>query len=139
MPSCGRAACNNKVKMWIDLFNKGIHYCWVGTGQSACIQNITSSLIFKIEVSGVNCFLRSVTHLLATDEGRMHHPFASADSYWCHKSTAVFCWTNLIATAIFPVVSTVIRLILICSMQLLYLYLDITIDKVTISIELIYH
>ena len=35
------------------------------------------------------------------------------------------CWTNLIATAIFTVVSTVLWLILILSMQLLYKYLDI--------------
>ena len=33
------------------------------------------------------------------------------------------CWMNLIATAIFAVVSTVLRLILILSMQLPYLYL----------------
>ena len=36
---------------------------------------------------------------------------------------ATTCWTNLITTVIFAVVSTVLRLILILSMQLLYLYL----------------
>ena len=44
----------------------------------------------------------------------------------CLSSIAyVFCWTNLIATAIFAAVSRVLRLILILSMQLLCLYLDI--------------
>ena len=40
-------------------------------------------------------------------------------------SAVVYCWTNLIATAIFAVVSMVLQLILILSMQLLYLYFDI--------------
>ena len=39
------------------------------------------------------------------------------------------CWTNLIATATFDIVSTILRPILILSMQLPYLYLDNTIDN----------
>ena len=49
------------------------------------------------------------------------------------------CWTNLIATAIFAVVSMVLPLILILSMQLLYLHLDI-LSIICYDIDrLIYH
>ena len=54
-------------------------------------------------------------------------------------TTHCSCWTNLIATAIFVIVSTILRLILLLSMQLVYLYLDNTIDNRYDMDRLIYH
>ena len=49
------------------------------------------------------------------------------------------CWTNLIAIATYVIVSTILRLIQICSMQLLYLYIDDILSIETRNRHMIYH